>query len=48
MIREFLCWIGFHVWAKVIYSRPTRSCICCGQKQQMFRGAGGDDWENIE
>ena len=48
MIHEFLCWMGFHVWAKVATYRPTRACIHCTQKQACFRGSGADSWEDIE
>jgi hypothetical protein len=45
---ELMCSIGFHEWCSVAASRPTRACIHCEQKQQTFRGAGGDDWMDIE
>ena len=47
LFQKIMCFVGFHNWVIVASTRPTRACVCCGQKQQLCRGAGGDDWMNI-
>ncbi len=47
MIQQFLCFLGFHEWIKVIHSTPTRRCPHCTTTQQLFRGCGGDDWMTV-
>jgi hypothetical protein len=48
MIRDFICFIGFHAWVSVQGKmQPTRECVHCKQRQGLFRGAGADDWMDL-
>jgi len=49
MLRDFICFLGFHAWMRLEFTtQPRRECAHCKQRQGLFRGAGADDWMNID
>ena len=50
LLEQLMCLLGVHDWISVqsLNRQPHRQCTKCNKLQALYRGAGADDWMDVD